>query len=118
MARNFLRLIKATALLDEEKIIRRAVRTEILCRFLPCFRTAFQAVKKLAEIQFPKFKTECFIHIPQGYLARRLADDKLELSDKPGTIPAMDRSPSVPWTREHQLIALNLYRKIPFGHYD
>jgi len=30
----------------------------------------------------------------------------------------MPRSPSVPWTREHQLIALNLYRKIPFGHYD
>ncbi|MEO5913824.1 MAG: HNH endonuclease [Luteolibacter sp.] len=30
----------------------------------------------------------------------------------------MARSPSVPWTREHQLIALNLYRKIPFGHYD
>lgn len=30
----------------------------------------------------------------------------------------MARSPSVPWTRVHQLIALNLYRKIPFGHYD
>ena len=30
----------------------------------------------------------------------------------------MARSPSVPWTREHQLIALNLYRKLPFGHFD
>ncbi|MES2475207.1 MAG: HNH endonuclease [Verrucomicrobiota bacterium] len=30
----------------------------------------------------------------------------------------MPRSPAVPWTRDHQLIALNLYRKIPFGHYD
>lgn len=29
----------------------------------------------------------------------------------------MARSPSVPWTREHQLIALNLYRKLPFGHF-
>ena len=30
----------------------------------------------------------------------------------------MARAPSVPWTREHQLIALNLYRKLPFGHFD
>jgi putative restriction endonuclease len=27
----------------------------------------------------------------------------------------MPKAPSVPWTREHQLIALNLYCKLPFG---
>ncbi len=25
------------------------------------------------------------------------------------------RSPSIPWTREHRLLALNLYHKLPFG---
>ena len=30
----------------------------------------------------------------------------------------MPRSPSVPWTREHLLVALNLYRKLPFGKLD
>src|SRR5881394_2132429 len=27
----------------------------------------------------------------------------------------MAKAPSVPWTREHRLIALNLYCKLPFG---
>jgi hypothetical protein len=27
----------------------------------------------------------------------------------------MAKAPSVPWTREHRLIALNLYYKLPFG---
>jgi len=30
----------------------------------------------------------------------------------------MAKSPAVKWTREHFLIALNLYRKLPFGQYD
>jgi putative restriction endonuclease len=32
-----------------------------------------------------------------------------------GTLPIMAKAPSVPWTREHRLIALNLYCKLPFG---
>lgn len=31
---------------------------------------------------------------------------------------AMSRAPNVPWTREHLLIALNLYGKLPFGQLD
>ena len=31
---------------------------------------------------------------------------------------AMPKSSSVRWTREHALIALNLYRKLPFGQFD
>lgn len=119
MARDGCRLIQPTAILDDEiLIIRHAVRTEIFRRLLPSFRTAFQPVEKLPEIQFTKLNTECFYHFWRCLMASRLAEDKLELFEKPGTIPAMARSPSVPWTREHQLIALNLYRKIPFGHYD
>lgn len=30
----------------------------------------------------------------------------------------MPRSPTVIWTREHELIALNLYGKLPFGQFD
>ncbi len=30
----------------------------------------------------------------------------------------MAKAPRVPWTREHFLIALNLYYKLPFGRYD
>lgn len=30
----------------------------------------------------------------------------------------MARAPTVPWTREHLLIALNLYCKLPFGSFD
>jgi|SRR5579862_2475693 len=30
----------------------------------------------------------------------------------------MAKAPSVPWTREHSLIALNLYCKLPFGSFD
>jgi len=30
----------------------------------------------------------------------------------------MPKSPSVKWTREHFLIALNLYCKLPFGKLD
>lgn len=44
--------------------------------------------------------------------------NKLEVSAWDEIIQRMARSPSVPWTREHQLIALNLYRKLPFGHFD
>src|SRR6266404_9676103 len=30
----------------------------------------------------------------------------------------MPKASSVRWTREHSLIALNLYRKLPFGQFD
>jgi predicted restriction endonuclease len=30
----------------------------------------------------------------------------------------MAKAPNVPWTREHYLIALNLYGKLPFSHFD
>src|SRR5262249_18083460 len=30
----------------------------------------------------------------------------------------MAKAPSVRWTREHRLIALNVYFKLPFGQYD
>lgn len=32
-----------------------------------------------------------------------------------GTLCYMAKAPSIPWTREHRLIALNLYCKLPFG---
>ena len=30
----------------------------------------------------------------------------------------MAKAPAVKWTREHLLIALNLYCKLPFGSFD
>lgn len=30
----------------------------------------------------------------------------------------MTKSPNVPWTREHMLVALNIYDKLPFGKFD
>jgi hypothetical protein len=34
------------------------------------------------------------------------------------TLTFMAKAPSVKWTREHFLIALNLYCKLPFGRFD
>lgn len=38
--------------------------------------------------------------------------------DESGRLQPMPKSPSVKWTREHFLIALNLYCKLPFGRFD
>jgi len=41
-------------------------------------------------------------------------------AEKPGILNScsMAKSPNVPWTREHMLVALNIYDKLPFGKFD
>ncbi len=54
----------------------------------------------------------------QTHLARYIETDKLFLasfSPLNPTISGMAKAPAVKWTREHFLIALNLYYKLPFG---
>jgi hypothetical protein len=94
---------------------------EVVGGFAPAIRPASEAIDDLSDVVSVEFEDMERAHDGLIHLARFRAMGKCKsqkrtsLDHKKPPTCAMPKAPSVKWTREHFLIALNLYGKLPFG---
>jgi putative restriction endonuclease len=115
---NLLGFFRITALFDKYVIRRLACAMIARCSF-PRFRPPLQPVEGLVEIKLIKFNLVDFFHIsteiPGQVCGAWQAFFALRNWNRIWQSRRMAKAPAVKWTREHRLIALNLYCKLPFG---
>ena len=119
---DILRFVGIVTVLGNEVLSRTITGLQIFRRIMPCVGPTADPIEKLAEIVcFETERVGCvhngLIHLARFVCSRKLKAKKRRLRFDPviRQRAVMAKATSVKWTREHFLIALNLYCKLPFG---
>lgn len=114
MVRDRFGFLGFAALFDHKKLFRNVVIPEKLRRFCPSVLPHSQTIEELATSIDSRLRWKrLFIKAvpPSSEISRQ------EIHARHG-MPFSDSHFAMRWTRDHLLVALNLYTKLPFGRFD